>query len=95
MGYVKIFCHWLVAFEEFQQEKLAVIKQIAETPFEIFETIIRETVTSNFAIHQRIMMEKCLSLREVRTSQDLVALREQLKTLQKPDHSADHLGVLK
>lgn len=67
-----------VADDEFQQEKLTIIKKIAETPFEIFETIIRETITSNFSIHQRIMMEKSLSLIEdASVKQELLATFEQ------------------
>ncbi|CDZ76834.1 hypothetical protein BN59_01110 [Legionella massiliensis] len=67
-----------VTSEPFQQEKLAITKKIAETPFEIFETIIRETITSNFSIHQRIMLEKTLqSIDDASIKEELLANFEQ------------------
>ncbi|HHF7376154.1 hypothetical protein [Legionella bozemanae] len=53
-----------VSSESFQNEKIAMIKLIANTPFSFFEDIIRTTITSDLYTHQQIMFDKCLALVE-------------------------------
>lgn len=53
-----------VASENFQQEKKLMIQLIGSTPFEVFESIIRETVTSDYYTHQKVMMAKLIKLTE-------------------------------
>ncbi|CAM4457856.1 MAG: hypothetical protein LEGION0403_FIIPPAGN_02340 [Legionella sp.] len=38
-----------------------MIRKIAETPFRIFENIIRETVTSNYLVHQKEQPRETIS----------------------------------
>lgn len=48
----------------FQNEKLAIIKLIASTPFSFFEDIIRNTVTSDLYAHQQAMFHKLIASSE-------------------------------
>ncbi|STX55801.1 Uncharacterised protein [Legionella beliardensis] len=74
-----------VASKNFQNEKFAMIKLIADTPFEVFESIIRNTITSSFSIHKRIMLEKCLAYTEDEPSRETI-----LAMLSSPDEPEDY-----
>ncbi|MGQ3888677.1 hypothetical protein ACQUW5_06540 [Legionella sp. CNM-1927-20] len=79
----------LVASKAFQDEKFAIIKLIADTSFAVFEAIIRETITSSFSIHRKIMLEKCLAFAEDEATRELI--QSSLKQNDPADYSVDAL----
>ncbi|WP_131783289.1 hypothetical protein [Legionella gresilensis] len=79
----------LVASRTFQDEKFAMIKLIADTPFTVFEAIIRETITSSLSIHRKIMLEKSLAHVEDESTRELI--QASLKQSDPEDYSVDAL----
>ncbi|STX50849.1 Uncharacterised protein [Legionella busanensis] len=78
-----------VASKSFQDEKFAMITLIADTPFTVFESIIRETITSSLSVHRRIMLEKSLVHVEDESTRELI--QASLNQSDPEDYSVDAL----
>ncbi|OCH97853.1 hypothetical protein A8135_01120 [Legionella jamestowniensis] len=53
-----------VASKNFQNEKKSMIRLVGATSFDVFESIIREVVTSDYYTHQKVMMTKLIKFNQ-------------------------------
>lgn len=73
----------------FQNEKIAMIRLIASTPFSLFENIIRSTISSDFYSHQKAMFEKFQELAQ--DEQAIHALKESFSKIDPQEYNLESL----
>ncbi|HIF0233147.1 TPA: hypothetical protein ACXYK5_003094 [Legionella pneumophila] len=82
-GYVKS--------DDFQNEKLAMIQLIADTPFSFFENIIRTTITSNLYEHQQTVLQKLVATVAVEDKDAVISMQETASKMDASENNVDFL----
>ena len=78
-----------VKSDSFQNEKLATIKLIANTPFSFFEDIIRSIITSDFHAHQQTICQKFIA--SCKDEKTIITLKEMASKIKASEYDVESL----